>query len=76
MKVPNIHFGAPTSDASLALLPGEAARAANLRTRLNPFAPAEIALLLRAGHAGADASLRKRGITQSIPPASFAGLVE
>jgi hypothetical protein len=32
-------------------------------------------MLLRAGYAGADASLRKRGIAQNTPAASFAALV-
>ena len=57
---------------ALSFSPEEAAGAANLRTRLNPFSSAEITLLLRAGYAGADASLRKRGIAQNDPSASFA----
>jgi NTE family protein len=60
---------------ALDLSPEEAARAANLRTRLNSFSAAEIDLLLRAGYAGADASLRKRGIVKNDPAASFAGVV-
>jgi NTE family protein len=48
-----------------------ATKAANLRTRLNPLTPAEIDLLLRAGYAGADASLRVRGLAVNTPVASF-----
>lgn len=54
----------------------EAAKAANLRTRLNPFTSDEIALLLKAGYAGADASIRKRGIAQNDPIASFSGVLQ
>ena len=50
-------------------LPEAVAQAANMRTRLNPFTPAEIDLLLKAGYAGADASLRaRRIIAANIPP--------
>lgn len=49
----------------------EAAAAASLRTRLNPFSPAEQNLLLKAGYAGADASLRARGFAHNRPAASF-----
>lgn len=38
----------------------DCARAAVIRTRLNPFSPDEIDLLLRVGYAGADAALRAR----------------
>ena len=48
-----------------------AAQAANLRTRLNPFTPAEIELLLQAGYAGADASLRAQGLAGNSPAADF-----
>lgn len=78
-KVAFWSIDAPTPAYGLAdalpFAPEEAARAANLRTRLNPFSSDEIALLLRAGYAGADASLRKRGIARNDPPASFAGVV-
>lgn len=46
-----------------------ASRAARLRTRLNPFSTAEINLLLTAGYAGADASLRAAGLAANAPPA-------
>lgn len=49
----------------------DAASAASLRTRLNPFSKAEQDLLLKAGYAGADASLRARGLAQNEPPANF-----
>jgi NTE family protein len=51
-----------------------AAKAANLRTRLNPFSRDEIDLLLRAGYAGADASLRVRSLAKNEPAASFNAL--
>jgi NTE family protein len=51
-----------------------AATAANMRTRLNAFSALEINLLLRAGYAGADASLRKQGLAINAPFASFDGL--
>lgn len=49
----------------------EAASASSLRTRLNPFTKAEQDLLLKAGYAGADASLRARGLAENEPPARF-----
>jgi NTE family protein len=58
------------SDA-LPLSLNEAKTAAAMRTRLNPFSTAEQLLLLRAGYAGADASLRARGLAKNDPPASF-----
>ena len=57
------------------MTPDEASAAANMRTRLNPFTPAEIALLLRAGYAGADASLRARGLAVNDPAARFESLL-
>jgi NTE family protein len=51
-----------------------AATAASMRTRLNPFSPREINLLLRTGYAGADASLRKQGLAINTPFANFDGL--
>lgn len=48
----------PLSDA-------ECNAAAALRTRLNPFSASEIALLLRCGYAGADASVSKRGLASN-----------
>jgi NTE family protein len=58
------------SDA-LPLTTEEAAAAASLRTRLNPFSPDEQRLLLRAGYVGADCSLRTHGLAQNQPAASF-----
>jgi NTE family protein len=49
----------------------KAACAASLRTRLSPFTKGEQSLLLRAGYAGADASLRARGLAPNEPPAHF-----
>ena len=48
--------------------------AANMRTRLNPFSAPEISLLLKAGYAGADASLRTRKLAGNRPPADFGRL--
>ena len=56
---------------ALAIPAESAVKAANMRTRLNPFTPDEMDLLLRAGYAGADASLRIRGLAKNEPPASF-----
>jgi NTE family protein len=47
------------------------AAVANMRTRLNPFSGAEIDLLLKAGYAGADASIRARGLAENTPIADF-----
>jgi NTE family protein len=47
------------------------AAVANMRTRLNPFSGTEIDLLLKAGYAGADASIRARGLAKNIPVADF-----
>lgn len=49
----------------------EAETASTLRTRLNPFSLREQMLLLKAGYAGADSSLRARGLAVNHPPASF-----
>lgn len=62
------HYAMPDA---LPLTTEEAAAAASLRTRLNPFSPNEQRLLLRAGYSGADASLRARGLAQNQPAASF-----
>lgn len=56
---------------ALPLSADEAVAAASLRTRLNPFSDDEQRLLLKAGYAGADASLRARGLAQNQPAASF-----
>lgn len=52
----------------------ETAQAARMRTRLNPFSDAEVALLLRCGYAGAGASLRKYDFADNVPAADFDGL--
>ena len=62
------HYAVPDA---LALSAEEAEGAAALRTRLNPLSPHKQRLLLRAGYAGADASLRARGLAQGQPAASF-----
>jgi len=49
----------------------DAKAAANLRTRLSKFSKEEVSLLLKAGYAGCDASLRLRGIRENLPVASF-----
>jgi branched-subunit amino acid ABC-type transport system permease component len=49
----------------------ETIAAATMRTRLNAFTAREIDLLLKAGYAGAAASLRVRGLGDSSLPASF-----
>lgn len=45
----------------------DAQRAANLRTRLNPFSSAEQRLLIKAGYAGSDATLKARGVSPDMP---------
>lgn len=57
----------------LPLSKDEALAAASLRTRLNPFSPTEQMLLLKAGYAGADASLRARGIV--LEPGTYEDLL-
>lgn len=52
----------------------DAAEAASLRTRLSRFKTPEIQLLLQAGYAGADGSLRAHGLAVNSPVADFAGL--
>ena len=59
---------------AMPLVPKLTARAASMRTRLNHFARDEIELLLRAGYAGADASLRARGLADNVPVADFNSL--
>ena len=53
---------------------GEALKAAAIRTRLDPFTPAEADLLLRAGYAGADASVRASGLAPEAARGSFTNL--
>jgi NTE family protein len=52
------------------------ARAATMRTRLNPFTADEIELLVQAGYAGADASLRSHGLAGNSPAADFKALAK
>jgi NTE family protein len=59
---------------ALSLSPQATAAAATMRTRLNPFSGREITLLLKAGYAGADASIRARGIATNSPGADFGRL--
>jgi NTE family protein len=54
--------------------PHHSAQAAAIRTRFNSFKPAEIDLLVNVGYAGADASLRARGLASNAPPASLTQL--
>jgi NTE family protein len=61
------------SDA-LDIAPHLSAQAAAIRTRLNPFKPAEIDLLIKVGYAGADAALRARSLASNTPPADLTGL--
>lgn len=72
IDTPIAAYGVPDAPG---MTPEEARAAANMRTRLNPFTPAEIELLLRAGYAGADASLRARGLAVNDPVASFESLL-
>ncbi|MBB2819273.1 UNVERIFIED_ORG: NTE family protein [Rhizobium esperanzae] len=62
------HYAVPDA---LPLSDDEAVAAGSLRTRLNPFSDDEQRLLLKSGYAGADASLRARGLAQNQPAASF-----
>ena len=59
---------------AVTITPEATSVAANLRTRLNHFASAEIELLLHAGYAGADASVRSRGLAANIPVADVGSL--
>lgn len=56
---------------ALLMSPDSTAKAANMRTRLNPFTSSEAELLLQAGYAGADASLRAQGLAGSSPAPDF-----
>lgn len=50
-------------------------RAATMRTRLAPFTASEVNLLLKAGYAGADASLRARSLAgPRAPSANYSAL--
>jgi NTE family protein len=57
-------YGLPDA---LEIPPHLSAQAAAIRTRLNPFRPAEIDLLVQIGYAGADASIRARGLVPVAP---------
>lgn len=59
---------------ALLLTTEETDRAAKMRTRLSRFSSEEINLLLKAGYAGCDASLRARMIVSNHPIASFENL--
>ena len=54
--------------------PEQTSLAANMRTRLNRFTPSEVTLLLQTGYAGADASLRCRGMATNMPAANTTAL--
>jgi hypothetical protein len=56
---------------SLSLTREETITAATMRTRLNAFSPAETDLLLKAGYAACDASLRARNFAFAGRAASF-----
>ena len=56
------------------LVPEVTAEAARMRTRLNRFTRSEIMSLLQAGYAGADASLRSRGMADNKPTANVSNL--
>lgn len=62
--------GYGVSDA-LPMTTESAIAASTMRTRLNPFKPAEINILLQVGYAGADASLRSQKLSENSPVASF-----
>jgi NTE family protein len=66
-------YGLPDA---MALTDDCAARAATMRTRLNPFTADEIELLLQSGYAGADASLRARRLAANSPVADFKALAK
>lgn len=57
------------------LTPAQSVQAATMRTRLNPFSPGEIELLMHAGYAGADAGLRSRGFATNEPKADTSNLL-
>jgi NTE family protein len=59
---------------SLPFSKGDTIRTATMRTRLNAFSGEEIDILLKAGYAGCDASLRSRQIVSNDPPAAFSQL--
>jgi NTE family protein len=68
IETPISGYGLPDA---LTMPADSAETASNLRTRLNPFTPTEINLLLQSGYAGADASLRSSGLAENSPAADF-----
>ena len=74
-KVAYWSFDTPITDYGIAGTPAisseETVTAATMRTRLSAFAPQEIDLLLKAGYAGATASLLARDLGVVRTPASF-----
>jgi NTE family protein len=68
IETPIAAYGVPDA---LPMSAESAVTAASMRTRLNTFRPAEINLLLQAGYAGADASLRLRNLAVNSPIANF-----
>ena len=58
----------------IALTSEQMSVAANMRTRLNRFSHSEITLLLQAGYASADASLRSHGLASNSPSADLRAL--
>ena len=68
IETPMSGYGVPDA---LPMTAESAATASNMRTRLNPFKPEEINLLLQAGYAGADASLRSQKLAENSPVATF-----
>jgi NTE family protein len=72
IETPIVEYG--VADA-LVVSDNETSRAATMRTRLSTFATDEIELLLKAGYAGCDASLRARQLAVNNPKASFSKLL-
>jgi NTE family protein len=70
IDTPIADYGVPDS---LPLSRKDTVLAATMRTRLNAFSPDEINLLLKAGYAASDASLRARKF-RALAPTSFDGL--
>lgn len=61
-------------DGGLVFTANETREAAGIRTRLNRFTKPEVELLLRAGYAGAAASLAARGLSSTNRPPEFSRL--
>ena len=77
-KVAYWSIDTPIADYEVADTPAisseETVIAATMRTRLNAFTAGECDLLLKAGYAGAAASLQARGFGEHSGPASFGAL--